>query len=117
MVLGALCLLFWPTIKSRSGFLSRSHIFGLFILFASFAFYFCFNNPTELRQWLDHGKRHYELLVEYERLGGIDGIIAKIKQKLAQNPSDRQGWMILGKLYKAKGDEKAAEEAFKKAGQ
>ncbi|MCC2666542.1 MAG: hypothetical protein K0R24_1937 [Gammaproteobacteria bacterium] len=68
----------------------------------SFSIYVFFNNTIALAQWINHGQQHYELLVKYNQLGGIDGMIAKIKQKLAQNPSDKQGQIILKKLYHIK---------------
>jgi cytochrome c-type biogenesis protein CcmH/NrfG len=57
------------------------------------------------------------LLVAFQELGGFDGTIARIKEKLKQNPNDARGWQILGKLYLAKGDTRAANKALTKARQ
>ncbi len=58
---------------------------------------------------------HYQLQVQLEQLGGIDGVIARIKMKLQANPHDTQGWLILSKLYLIKHDYNAAKEALSKA--
>jgi cytochrome c-type biogenesis protein CcmH/NrfG len=68
-----------------------------------------------LSDWLAEGKQHYKLLEQFEALGGIDGAINKITQRLKANPDDKQGWLILGKLYQAKHNEMAAEVAFAQA--
>lgn len=75
------------------------------------------NNTAGLKFWLAEGKTHYDLLAAFQQLGGFDGTIARIKEKLKHNPNDSRGWQILGKLYLAKGDRHAAELALAKAHQ
>jgi len=104
MLLFAFCLLFLPIFSTGTRSYSNCFIFFTTIIFSIFSFslYLFFNNRIILAQWINHGQQHYQLLVDYNQLGGIDGIIAKIKQRLAQNPSDQQGRIILEKLYRLK---------------
>lgn len=77
---------------------------GLFMIVFSCGCYWLTGQWQAYQAWQMHGKKHYELMVQYEQLGGIDGIISRIKQKLVANPDDPEGWKILAKLYKAKGN-------------
>ena len=81
----------------------------------TFILYFSFGEPKALLNWYTHGKSHYQLMTEVDRLGGFDGIIARLKTKLENNPSDAKGWMILGKLYQAKEEYALADDAFARA--
>lgn len=71
--------------------------------------------PHELNTWLTGGKEHYQLLVEFEQLGGIKGAINSITATLTREPENIQAWTILGKLYLADHNEAAAQAAFKRA--
>ncbi len=84
--------------------------------FLCFSLYFAISQPAAVNQWLEKGREHYALLVEYQALGGIDGMISRIKEKLDKNPDDAEGWIVLGKLYLAQHNEKAAKAAFQHAG-
>jgi tetratricopeptide (TPR) repeat protein len=86
-------------------------------LTVAFGLFHISNNTAGLRLWLTEGRAHYDLLVAFQELGGFDGTIARIKEKLKQNPNDARGWQILGKLYLAKGDTHAANMALTKARQ
>jgi cytochrome c-type biogenesis protein CcmH len=99
--------------KNLSGFLFTT----LFVIIFSLSIYQFSNHTNALRQWLTTGKQHYQLQVEINKLGGIDGIIKRIKDKLAINPQDPQGWLILGKLYIDKQDYDAAKKSLEKAHQ
>ncbi len=70
----------------------------LYVLLA-FGLYQILGQPREVQTWLTEGKEHYHLQEMVAELGGIEGMIAKIKMKLQQHPEDAQGWIILGKLY------------------
>ena len=107
MLIVAFCLLFLPIFSTDTRSDSNDFIFSKIIIFSifsifSFSLYFFLNNTTMLAQWINHGQQHYQLSVDYNQLGGIDGIIAKIKERLAQNPADQQGRIILEKLYRLK---------------
>lgn len=116
LLVSAFCLLFLPPLRAHCHLLCREHIILSMLTMAfTFSFYLLSSHPFVLNQWLKYGQPHYQLLMEYEQLGGINGIIFKIKRRLAKNPNDRQGWLILGKLYKYKHDNKAAEKAFQRA--
>lgn len=70
-----------------------------------------------LQQWFAHGKQHYQLMEKFDQLGGIEGVIARIKKKLQENPNDREGWLILGKLYLSQQKYDEAQAALNKARQ
>lgn len=112
MLLFALCFLVFP-LKGMT-MMGGGVILLCFSLF-SFAIYFFTTNLSQLQQWYTTGKQHYELRVEFERFGGIDGAIFRINQKLMVHPNDQRGWLILGRLYSAKHDDEKAFIAFKKA--
>jgi cytochrome c-type biogenesis protein CcmH/NrfG len=61
------------------------------------------------------GQAHYQLLEQFSELGGIEGAIHRIQEKLIANPNDVEGWLLLGKLYLSKQDTKRAEAALQKA--
>lgn len=100
-----------PISFSRSNFLTLI----LFVALFSFSIYRLGSHHHHLKKWLVYGKRQYDFLIEYERLGGINGMIMRIQHKLEDNPTDLQAWVILGKLYIAKTDYPAAKEAFDQA--
>jgi cytochrome c-type biogenesis protein CcmH/NrfG len=58
-----------------------------------------FGAKQGMRAWFESGEQHYQLSQEVNQLGGIEGIIARVKQKLELNPNDAAGWFILGKIY------------------
>lgn len=68
-----------------------------------------------LKKWLQGGEKHYQLIQQFDRMGGLEGAITKIQIRLKDNPDDREGWLILSKLYLAKGDALRAQNALKKA--
>jgi cytochrome c-type biogenesis protein CcmH/NrfG len=72
-------------------------------------------NPAALKNWLTTGREHYQLLEQFNELGGVDGAINRIEEKLAANPNDAAGWVLLGKLYLGKQDMREAKSAFEKA--
>lgn len=98
---------------------SKKHFWVIALLFVLFAggLYFFTTPFSALKAWHDQGKAHYDLLVEYQKLGGLDGMIAKVKTKLKTNPNDAMGWFILGKLYLMKNDPLHAKKALQKAHQ
>lgn len=115
-VISALSLTAVPFFKNNISILSKPYLSIASIALAfSLCVYFSFGQSKELEHWLTAGQKHYQLAVEVNRLGGIDGIIEKLKQKLATNPTDAKGWVILGKLYYSKQDFSLAKQAFKNA--
>jgi|GEM_PF-4934929 len=107
MLVAALSLLAIPFLKNKA-LSSKNFLAGaLFILLAATGLYALTSDQPALHQWLTKGKQHYQLLIEYNELGGIDGIIERVKKKLAANPNDKQGRQILDKLYEMKGDKTA----------
>lgn len=77
--------------------------------------YFLTSRPNELKTWLTSGMQHYQLQVQVQELGGLENIIHHIENKLATNPNDAKGWMILGKLYLSQHEDAKAEQAFARA--
>lgn len=104
-----------PFIKNKTLLSKSFFVMLIFVVIFSLGLYFTLGSSNHLRNWQTKGRDHYALLVQMEQLGGIDGMIAQIKQKLAVNPEDKKGWFILGRLYLAKNDRENAEKAFARA--
>jgi len=102
-----------PFISKNS--LKESIIMSGLIGIFSLSLYTYLGAYQPLKSWVTEGKTHYELLAQYQQLGGTEGIIARIHEKLKVNSHDTKGWLILSKLYAARGDDKAAREALEKA--
>lgn len=116
MFLAALSIVAIPFLMTHQSLISRPFlILILFIGTFSFVFYAFTGNSLDLKLWLTEGREHYLLQEKFDDLGGVEGVIARIKVKLKAHPDDAKGWFILGKLYKAKQDEVKAKEAFQKA--
>jgi tetratricopeptide (TPR) repeat protein len=86
-----------------------------FIIGFSFTFYHYIGNKAGLRFWFSQGQAHYHLLTQMDALGGIDGMIAKVKMRTLNNPLEAEGWFILAKLYLNKKDVAQALVALNKA--
>ena len=116
MLIAALGLVALPFVQSQQGLLSRNFIgvsLLLVLLAASLNEYS--SDHKGLSAWLAGGKQHYQLLETFTELGGVDGAITSIQQKLKLNQNDTNGWVILGKLYLSKNNVIAAHDAFAKA--
>lgn len=113
MLFTALALIAVPFIKNRSWkkFLLAATLTSIFAL----SLYQFSGDKSALHLWFANGKQHYQLMETFEQLGGIDGAIARIESRLENNPTDAQGWFILGKLYLSKQDNTKAKSAFDKA--
>lgn len=115
MLFSGICLLAIPFINT-STLLSKYFLFSaLFVTVFSLGIYQFKNNNLALKQWLAHGEQHYQLQEDIQQLGGFEGMIERIKKKLAANPDDATGWFILGKLYLANQDYTHAKQALDKA--
>jgi cytochrome c-type biogenesis protein CcmH/NrfG len=112
MLLVTLALLLIPF---RSSSVKNYILVALFAVLFSVGIYQFTTDKDALNGWLTHGQEHYQLLEKFNALGGVDGAITRVKAKLAANPNDKEGWMILGKLYLSKQDIAAANAAFAKA--
>ena len=115
MLIGALCLIVLPFIKNKATFSKGFLITFLFTLLFSLGLYQFSGDKNALKQWYTQGEQHYQLQMQFNALGGIDGIIARVKKKIQANPLDTQGWFILGKLYLMKPDYPSAKAALSKA--
>lgn len=105
LLISALCLIALPFIKNRH--VVSKGFFGaiFFTIFFSLSVYILLGDKFALAQWLAYGEQHYQLLVQFDQLGGIDGMIAKVKARVKANPDDKQGQLILDKLYQMKARE------------
>lgn len=115
LLLIALGILFVPFVKNKT--LSKKHFIftSLFVVLFSVGLYAFTTDFSALNEWNTHGQQRYQLLTEYQQLGGLDGMISKINEKLKNNPNDSQGWFILGKLYLMKKEYGHAKTALEKA--
>jgi cytochrome c-type biogenesis protein CcmH/NrfG len=116
MLIAALAIVAAPFVYGQQSLLSKNYfiISLLTITLAALLYTFSYDRPG-LSAWLAGGKQHYQLLEKFNTLGGVDGAIASIRQKLGDNPDDSKGWFILGKLYLGKENVIAAHDAFAKA--
>jgi cytochrome c-type biogenesis protein CcmH len=63
-------------------------------------------------QWLAQQHRHQALVKQFNELGSIDEIIARIQQRLQSDPNNAEGYYWLGRLYQVQNKPREAEEAF-----
>lgn len=73
--------------------------------------YAVFGHQQAWQEWEKHGRAHYELMNQVQKLGGLQGLIQGVKARLAQNPDDIQGWQLLAKLYAANHEMQEAQTA------
>lgn len=66
-------------------------------------------------QWIDGPKQHVELQKQFQDLGSIEEITAKMRQRVAENPSDPQAWYLLSRLYTIQNDTDSAKQAMQQA--
>jgi len=115
MLLIAILLLFIPKLIHKN-LATRYFIFtSFFLVICSLSLYFFTSRPAGLRYWLTEGQSHYQLQQQIKSLGGLTGMIQRIKIKLQENPNDAKGWFILGKLYLANQQHEQAKKAFEKS--
>lgn len=53
--------------------------------------------------------------LQAEQPASLDALINELKRKLAANPDDAQGWVLLGRTELSRGDPAAARQAFERA--
>jgi cytochrome c-type biogenesis protein CcmH len=115
MLIASLCLIVVPFVIHNAIYSKSFLLVSLIIVVMSLGLYHLTGNKPALNQWITTGKDHYRLLETVNQLGGINGLIARVRHKLEADPHNAQGWFILGKLYLSKEDNKAAYAAFSKA--
>lgn len=118
MLLSALSLLLipcWVSYRQQKSSWMIMVITSSLMLMMSVCLYTMSSNRHELKQWLSKGERHYHLMVQYNALGGVSGLIARVQKKLDENPTDEKGWLILAKLYLINHDYKSAKYALMQA--
>jgi cytochrome c-type biogenesis protein CcmH/NrfG len=104
-----------PFIKSSNISIRYFAPSALFVIIFSFVLYQFGANQPGLSQWLQSGKKHYDIQQQVSELGGFSGMIKQIKMKLATHPDDVEGWVILGKLYLANQEYSEAKNALEHA--
>jgi tetratricopeptide (TPR) repeat protein len=115
MLVAAVALIAIPFIKNKI-LISKSFfiIISAICLLALSLTQYDSHSPA-LRQWFAQGLSHYNLMLKFKKLGGLDGTISRVREKLEKSPHDALGWTILGKLYLAKKDYRTAKWAFSEA--
>ncbi len=73
--------------------------------------YAVFGHQQAWQDWQEHGRAHYKLMNQVQKLGGLQGLIQGVKARLAQNPDDIHGWQLLAKLYAANHQMQEAQAA------
>jgi len=115
MLFLALIIVCMPFILSKK-ILTRSFFLIIFLFSTAAIFlYLLFGNTFALKQWINGGQEHYQLLTEVNQLGGMNVIIHRIQQRLADNPNDIHGWIILSKIYISEGRLSEAKKTLEKA--
>lgn len=117
LLIAALGMLSIPFLRQGVLLSRRYAAIAVFITFFSIILYHYQGAPREVNAWNTTGNKHYQLLTEYNKLGGIQGIISRIQLQLKNHPDDAKGWFILGKLYLANQDYAHATSALQKAHQ
>lgn len=115
MMVASLCLNVVPFVANKVIYSKNFVIVMLLSVFFAMGLYQLSGDKQALNQWLTKGKAHYQLQETVSQLGGINGMIARVKRKLQADPLDAQGWFILGKLYLSEQDVQAAKAALRKA--
>jgi cytochrome c-type biogenesis protein CcmH/NrfG len=119
MLIGALCLIALPFFlnkkQQRASLFKGYFIVALLFIVLAVELYHSLHNQTALKQWLTRGRQHYDLLVKFNDLGGLEGVVTKVQKRVQSMPNDAQGWFILGKLYFIQKDYTKAKAALKKA--
>jgi cytochrome c-type biogenesis protein CcmH/NrfG len=111
----SLCLISMPFIKNKKRLSSGFYLTASLTILLALSLYYFSSNFRVLQFWITQGQSHYQLLEKLDQLGGVEGVITRITEKLKIHPDDAQGWFILGKLYLSKQDKTAAKAAFAKA--
>ena len=88
---------------------------SLMLIVLASALYRYSTNSEALQNWFTSGAMHYQLMEKFQELGGVDGAIRRIEERLTTSPDDAPGWVLLGKLYLGKQDMAHAKEAFDRA--
>ncbi len=81
-------------------------------------FVFCYTiwgHGEQLNRWQGAIKKQQSLTAEFRKLGTPDEITTKLKEQLQNQPSDSQGWFLLGKLYYTGQHYAEARDALEKA--
>lgn len=115
MLLVAIAFIALPLAKHHQIFSKTFFISAAFIVLFAAGMYVFLGDYRGLSQWMSQGREHYQLMSTFESLGGVDGAISKIENRLLENPKDAKGWFILGKLYLSKHEDAKANAAFENA--
>lgn len=111
----AIIILSLPWIINHKKSFSSLFPWAFALIIAAVSLYSFSGDKVALTKWFSNGLPHYQLLKQFDELGGVDGAISQIKNKLVQHPDDAKGWLILYKLYLSKEDKQAARFAIEKA--
>jgi cytochrome c-type biogenesis protein CcmH/NrfG len=113
MVAAGVGILVVPFVRARN--YKNLSIVIVSFCFVALGLYQVSSDKIALSDWMNHGRQRYALLQQFADLGGVEGAIIQIEKHLQDNPQDKQGWMILGKLYLSRHDDAKAQAAFRKA--
>lgn len=115
MLLVAIAFIALPFAKHRQIFSKKFLASTSLVVLLAVGLYFLLGDYRGLSQWMSQGREHYQLMATFESLGGVDGAISRIENRLLENPNDAKGWFILGKLYLSKHEDAKAKAAFENA--
>lgn len=115
MLVVACIIIAIPFFKNQKRLLRYCFLTCLVVSIFAALLYVSTRDQAALKNWLTQGKEHYQLMEKFNELGGVDGAIHRIQEKLIANPQDAEGWLLLGKLYLGKQDREKAKSALQKA--
>lgn len=94
----------------------KGHIFlSVIVLMLALGGYFYWGGFKLWQAYLHHTALQQQAQRVLKTIKSPDELIAKLKEKIAQNPQNAKGWYLLGRLYAAQRDYDHAFLAFKKA--
>lgn len=105
LLVAALALLLWPLLKHKTSTKNHKVVYGIlaFVPVFSMGLYFYLGTP----QFADIQKT----MIQPEVVTMVD----KLEQKMAQNPQDINGWLLLGRSYMIEENYPKAVQAFERA--
>lgn len=118
LIIAAMTLVFLSIVCAP---LRRSNTLLLALLLtlpvSAFLLYAQLGASNKLAEAKTYKQRLADVETQIKQLGSRSNVIAKLKEKIKQRPSDSKGWFLLGKLYFSGGDYTLALESFEKANQ
>jgi len=108
------------SVTKRGGHIPAAILVALFIPIAAGSLYLKIGNPEAITQDRTQGLTNTsnpnpQTNANAQLPGPLAELLPKLKERLAAEPNDIQGWLLLGRSYMSIGDYGQAREAYEKA--